>query len=35
MTPSKFESAKKLLASGMCARDVALNLSVCVPTCYR
>ena len=35
MTPSKIESAKKLLASGMSARDVALNLSVSVPTLYR
>lgn len=35
MTASKIESAKKLLASGMSPRDVALNLSVSVPTLYR
>lgn len=35
MTASKMESAKKLLASGMAARDVARNLGVSVPTLYR
>ena len=35
MTESKIESARKLLASGMPARDVAQNLSVSVPTLYR
>lgn len=35
MTDSKIESARKLLASGIPARDVAKNLSVSVPTLYR
>jgi len=35
MTESKIESAKKLLASGMPAKDVANNLGVSVPTLYR
>ena len=35
MTDSKIESAKKLLASGVPARDVAKNLGVSVPTLYR
>lgn len=35
MTESKIESAKKLLASGVPARDVAKNLGVSVPTLYR
>lgn len=35
MTDSKIESAKKLLASGMSASDVADNLDVSIPTLYR
>jgi DNA invertase Pin-like site-specific DNA recombinase len=35
MTDSKIQSAKKLLASGMPARDVASNLGISVPTLYR
>lgn len=35
MTESKIVSAKKLLASGIPARDVAQNLGVSVPTLYR
>ena len=35
MTDSKIESAKKLLANGVPPRDVAMNLSVSVPTLYR
>lgn len=35
MTESKIESAKKLLASGVPAKDVARNLGVSVPTLYR
>jgi DNA invertase Pin-like site-specific DNA recombinase len=35
MTESKIESARKLLASGMPAKDVAKNLGVSVPTLYR
>jgi DNA invertase Pin-like site-specific DNA recombinase len=35
MTDSKIESARKLLANGMPPRDVALNLSVSIPTLYR
>jgi DNA invertase Pin-like site-specific DNA recombinase len=35
MTPSKIESAKKLLADGIPAREVANNLGVSVPTLYR
>ncbi len=32
MTESKVEAAKKLLASGVPARDVASNLGVSIPT---
>ncbi len=35
MTDSKIKAAKKLLASGVPARDVASNLGVSVPTLYR
>ncbi len=35
MTDSKIASAKKLLASGVPAKDVAKNLGVSVPTLYR
>ena len=35
MADSKIKSAKKLLASGVPARDVASNLGVSVPTLYR
>ena len=35
MTESKIKSAKKLLASGVPARDVASNLGVSIPTLYR
>lgn len=35
ITQSKIESAKKLLASGVPAKDVAKNLGVSVPTLYR
>lgn len=35
MTESKIKSAKKLLASGVPARDVASNLGISVPTLYR
>ena len=35
MTESKVKAAKKLLASGVPARDVAGNLGVSVPTLYR
>ena len=35
MTDSKIKAAKKLLASGVPARDVAGNLGVSVPTLYR
>jgi DNA invertase Pin-like site-specific DNA recombinase len=35
MTPSKIESAKKLLASGLLPKDIARNLGVSVPTLYR
>jgi DNA invertase Pin-like site-specific DNA recombinase len=35
ITESKIESAKKLLASGVPAKDVAKNLGVSVPTLYR
>jgi transposase len=35
MTDSKIESAKKLLKSGMSAREVAANLGVSIPTLYR
>ena len=35
MTESKVKAAKKLLASGVPARDVASNLGVSLPTLYR
>ena len=35
MTDSKIKSAKKLLASGVPARDVASNLGISAPTLYR
>ena len=35
MTESKIKSARKLLASGVPPRDVAVNLGVSVPTLYR
>ncbi|HQX58595.1 MAG: recombinase family protein [Rhodoferax sp.] len=35
MTESKIEFAKKLLSSGLPAKDVAKNLGVSVPTLYR
>ncbi len=35
MTESKVKAAKKLLASGVSARDVAGNLGISVPTLYR
>lgn len=35
MTPSKVESAKKLLTNGVPSRDVAKNLGISVPTLYR
>ena len=35
MSDSKIESAKKLLASGISAREVASNLGVSIPTLYR
>jgi len=35
MTESKIKAAKKLLSSGVAARDVASNLGVSVPTLYR
>ncbi|WP_317891009.1 recombinase family protein [Granulicella arctica] len=35
MTETKVKAAKKLLASGVPARDVASNLGVSVPTLYR
>jgi len=35
MTESKIKSAKKLLASGVLARDVAKDLGVSLPTLYR
>jgi hypothetical protein len=35
MTPGKFESARKLLGSGMAPGDVAQNLGVSIPTLYR
>ena len=35
MTPSKVESAKKLLKNGVPPREVAANLSVSIPTLYR
>jgi len=35
MTPSKVVAAKKLLADGIPAKEVAANLGVSVPTLYR
>ena len=35
MTDSKIKAAKRLLASGVSAREVAANLGVSVPTLYR
>jgi hypothetical protein len=35
MTDSKLESARKLLAGGVPAKDMAKNLGVSVPTLYR
>lgn len=35
LTGSKLESARKLLAGGVCVRDVAHDLGVSVPTLYR
>ena len=35
MTTSKVESAKKLLANGIPAREVAENFGVSIPTLYR
>jgi len=35
MTPSKVDSAKQLLSSGMLPKDVAQNLGVSIPTLYR
>ena len=35
MTDNKVRAAKKLLASGVPARDVASNLGVSVPTLYK
>lgn len=35
MTESKIESGKKLLSSGIPAKDVANNLGISVPTLYR
>jgi DNA invertase Pin-like site-specific DNA recombinase len=35
MTPGKIEAAKSLLQSGVPPKEVALNLSVSVPTLYR
>jgi DNA invertase Pin-like site-specific DNA recombinase len=35
MTPSKIESAKRLLGGGMSPREVAQNLGVSIPTLYR
>jgi DNA invertase Pin-like site-specific DNA recombinase len=35
MTDSKIVSAKKLLANGVSAREVATNLGVSLPTLYR
>ncbi len=35
MTETKVKATKKLLASGVPARDVASNLGVCIPTLYR
>ena len=35
MTETKVKAAKKLLTSGVPARDVASNLGVSIPTLYR
>lgn len=35
MTESKVKSARKLLSSGFCLKDVAQNLGVSIPTLYR
>jgi transposase len=35
MTESKIDSAKKLLVTGVPAKDVAKNLGMSVPTLYR
>jgi len=35
MTDSKIKAAKKLLASGVPAREVAANLGISIPTLYR
>jgi DNA invertase Pin-like site-specific DNA recombinase len=35
MTDSKIDSAKKLLSSGIPAREVAANLGISIPTLYR
>jgi DNA invertase Pin-like site-specific DNA recombinase len=35
MTDSKLESARRLLAGGVPAKDVAKNLGMSVPTLYR
>ena len=35
MTPSKIQSAKQRLDSGMSSREVARNLGVSIPTLYR
>ncbi len=35
MTDSKIQSAKRLLADGIPAKDVALDLGISVPTLYR
>jgi DNA invertase Pin-like site-specific DNA recombinase len=35
MTESKVESARKLLSTGSCPKDVANNLGVSIPTLYR
>ena len=35
MTPSKVQSARQLLLSGVPPREVARNLGVSIPTLYR
>jgi DNA invertase Pin-like site-specific DNA recombinase len=35
MTETKLEAAKKLLASGILAKDVAISLGISIPTLYR
>lgn len=35
MTASKIESAKRLLSSGVPAKEIAKNLDVSIPTFYR